>query len=72
MAAAMEMASQLMKSSPVSLKMIKETAVRMLGERLYDFWISQIRTGKEVSRTEVFAEGAIAFMGKRPSRFEGR
>ncbi len=72
MPAAREMASQVMKSSPVSLKIIKETSVKMLGERLYDFWISQIRSVKEVSRTEDFVEGAVAFMEKRPPRFKGQ
>jgi enoyl-CoA hydratase/3-hydroxyacyl-CoA dehydrogenase len=72
MPSAIEMARQLMKSSPISLKIIKETSAKILGERLYDFWISQLRTLKEVSRAEDFSEGAVAFVEKRPPRFKGR
>jgi enoyl-CoA hydratase/carnithine racemase len=61
----------LMKSSPVSLRIIKETSAKILGERLYDFWISQLRSFKEVSRAEDFIEGATSFMEKRPPRFKG-
>jgi enoyl-CoA hydratase/carnithine racemase len=53
------------------LKIIKETSARIMGERLYDFWISQLRSMKEVSRTEDWAEGAAAFLEKRPAQFKG-
>ena len=72
MPSAFEMAQQLMKSSPVSLKVIKETSAKILGERLYDFWISQLRTLKEISRTEDFLEGATSFLEKREPRFKGK
>ena len=68
----LEMAGKVMKSSPVSLKIIKETSAKIMGERLYDFWISQQRSMKEVSRTEDWKEGAIAFLEKRPAQFKGR
>jgi len=70
--AAFEMARKVMKSSPVSLKIIKETAAKVMGERLYDFWITQQRSLKESSRTEDWLEGANAFLEKRPARFKGR
>jgi enoyl-CoA hydratase/3-hydroxyacyl-CoA dehydrogenase len=69
---AVEMARHLMKSSPISLKIIKETSAKILGERLYDFWISQLRTLKEVSRAKDFTEGAVSFIEKRPPRFKGK
>ena len=72
MAAAIKMARELMKSSPISLKNIKETSARILGERLYDFWISQLRTLKEIARTEDFLEGATSFVEKRPPHFKGQ
>jgi enoyl-CoA hydratase/3-hydroxyacyl-CoA dehydrogenase len=71
MPSAIQIAHQLMKSSPVSLRIIKETSTKILGERLYDFWISQLRSFKEVSRAEDFIEGATSFMEKRPPRFKG-
>lgn len=72
MAGAIQMARELMKSSPISLKIIKETSAKILGERLYDFWISQLRTFKEIARTEDFFEGATSFVEKRPPHFKGK
>jgi enoyl-CoA hydratase/carnithine racemase len=66
-----KMISQVRKSSPVSLNIIKETAARALGERLYDFWISQIRVLKESTRNNDWNEGAKSFLEKRTPRFTG-
>lgn len=66
-----EIVYQIQRSSPVSLKIIKETSARILGERLYDFWISQIRSLKESSRTLDWSEGARSFFEKRAPRFTG-
>lgn len=66
-----EMARKVMKSSPVSLKIIRETTANVLGERMYEFWISQLRALKESSRNEDWLEGASAFIEKRPPRFKG-
>jgi enoyl-CoA hydratase/carnithine racemase len=66
------MANSVIKSSPVSLKIIKETSQRIMGEKLYDFWISQIRSLKEVSRSSDWMEGATAFMEKRSQQFVGQ
>lgn len=72
MESAVELAGKVMKSSPAALKIIKETSANILGERLYDFWISQLRSLKECSRTEDWLEGANAFIEKRPPLFRGR
>ena len=72
MSHAMQMAQNVIKSSQVSLKIIKETSQRLIGQQLYDFWISQVRSLKETSRTEDWLEGANAFMEKRPPQFVGR
>ncbi len=72
METALDMARKVALSSPISLKIIKETSARIMGERLYDFWISQLRSLKEVSRTEDWVEGAAAFLNKRPPQFKGR
>ena len=71
MTSAMEMAQNVIKSSPVSLKIIKETSQKIMGERLYDFWISQIRSLKETSHSKDWLEGATAFMEKRTPQFVG-
>jgi len=71
MADAVRMAQQLMMSSPMSLKITRETSSKLLGERLPDFWIACQRFAKEVSRTQDFLEGATAFMEKRSPRFVG-
>lgn len=72
MSCAVEMARNVIKSSPVSLKIIKETSQRIMGEKLYDFWISQIRSLKEASRSSDWMEGATAFMEKRSPQFVGQ
>jgi enoyl-CoA hydratase len=68
---AVRMDQQLMASSPMSLKITKETSSKILGERLPDFWIACQRFAKEVSRTQDFSEGATAFVEKRPPLFVG-
>jgi len=72
MQSAFEMAYNVMKSSPVSLKTIKETSAMMLGERLYDLWIAELRALKESSRTKDWQEGSRAFVEKRPPQYQGR
>jgi enoyl-CoA hydratase/carnithine racemase len=68
---AFEMIARIRQSSPVSLKIIKETAAKALGERLYEFWISQMRTLKECSRSRDWEEGARSFLEKRAPKFTG-
>jgi len=70
--ATIEVARSIMKSSPASLRIIKETVNQAVGRYLYDFWITCQRFLYEVSKTEDFLEGATAFMEKRPALFKGR
>lgn len=71
-ASTMAVARSVMKSSPASLRIIKETVNQALGRHLYDFWITCKRFMHEVARTDDFMEGSTAFMEKRPPRFKGR
>ena len=64
-------AEQLIKSSPVALRIIKETSSKILGDNLHHFWVSCQRFAREVARTDDFLEGATAFMEKRSPRFVG-
>jgi len=60
-----------LKSSPVALRIIKETSSKILGDNLHHFWVSCQRFAREVARTDDFLEGATAFMEKRSPRFLG-
>lgn len=70
--ATVEIAHQIMRSSPASLRIIKETVNQALGRHLYDFWITCQRFLHEVAKTEDFLEGATAFMEKHTPLFRGR
>jgi enoyl-CoA hydratase/carnithine racemase len=67
----MEIARPIMKSSPASVRIIKETVNQSLGHRLYDFRIACQRFWYEVAKTHDFLEGAKAFMEKRPPLYRG-
>jgi enoyl-CoA hydratase/3-hydroxyacyl-CoA dehydrogenase len=62
---------QIMRSSPASLRIIKETVNQALGRHLYDFWITCQRFLHEVAKTKDFLEGATAFTEKRTPLFRG-
>lgn len=64
-------AEQILKSSQVSLRIIKETSSKILGDNLHHFWVSCQRFSREVARTDDFLEGATAFMEKRTPKFLG-
>jgi len=66
-----EIARSIMKSSPGSIRIIKETVNQALGDHLYDFRITCQRFLYEVAKTKDFLEGAKAFMEKRPPLFQG-
>jgi enoyl-CoA hydratase / 3-hydroxyacyl-CoA dehydrogenase len=70
--ATLEIAHTIMKSSPASLRIIKETVNQALGRHLYDFWITCQRFGHEVAKTGDFLGGATAFTEKRTPLFRGR
>jgi len=65
-------ARQIMKSSPVAQRIIKETSSRLLGNYLHDFWIGCQRFSREITKTDDFLEGTAAFMEKRPPYFDRR
>lgn len=67
----LEIALSIMKSSPASLRIIKETVNQALGRHLYDFWIASQRFSHEVARTKDFTEGTTAFLEKRIPDFKG-
>ncbi|MEE4352036.1 MAG: enoyl-CoA hydratase/isomerase family protein [Desulfatiglans sp.] len=64
-------AEQVIQSSPVALRIIKETSSKILGDNLHHFWVSCQRFSREVARTDDFLEGATAFMEKRAPKFLG-
>jgi enoyl-CoA hydratase/3-hydroxyacyl-CoA dehydrogenase len=66
-----EIGRNIMKSSPASLRIIKETVNQALGRNLYDFWITCQRFFHEVAKTDDFIEGAAAFLEKRQPQFKG-
>jgi len=66
-----KIARNLKKSSPASLRIIKETVNQALGRHLYDFWIASQRFSHEVARTKDFSEGTKAFIEKRTPFFQG-
>jgi enoyl-CoA hydratase/3-hydroxyacyl-CoA dehydrogenase len=66
----MEIAEKLMKCSPASLRIIKETVMNALGHNLYAFRVACQRLIHEVSKTDDFSEGAKAFLEKRSPLFK--
>ncbi len=66
-----QLARQIMKSSPASLRFIKETVHHGLRRHLYDFYIVCQRFQHEVSKTADFHEGVRAFLGKGHPNFKG-
>ena len=53
-----EVAHHIMKSSPASLRITKETVNQALGRHMSDFWIACQRFNHEVAKTADFMEGA--------------
>jgi enoyl-CoA hydratase/3-hydroxyacyl-CoA dehydrogenase len=66
-----EIARNIMKSSPAALRIIKEAVIQTGARHLFDFWVACQRFIHEVAKTEDFLEGATAFMEKRAPRYKG-
>jgi enoyl-CoA hydratase/3-hydroxyacyl-CoA dehydrogenase len=67
-----ELAQEMTKASPLSLRMMKEYSNKVLGDRLQDLWVAGKRSLNETFRTEDFLEGSKAFLEGRPASFKGR
>ena len=65
-------AAQLAQGPSVSYRLIKEALRASFGNSLTDQLDLEARLQGEASRTRDFQEGVMAFLEKRPARYEGR
>lgn len=68
----LKIVENILKSSPASIKIIKETTNKIIGDRIYEFHIACQRFLREVSQTKDYIEGARAFLEKKKPHFIGR
>jgi 2-(1,2-epoxy-1,2-dihydrophenyl)acetyl-CoA isomerase len=71
-AVALELARKLAQGPTRVLSMIRQSAWAALDSGLDDQLDRERRLQRDAGRTEDFAEGVSAFVGKRPARFSGR